>query len=124
MKNQDIIDNVQKLRTLQDSTTIRFGARVSFAIIRNLHILEPIAQDIQNAYSILIQKYGKPIQDEDNSYKINVEDLDTFKQEIKNLENIDTAVNIIKIKFSDIEHQSLSVKEMDALYFMIDTEED
>ena len=120
MKNQNILEVVRKLQTLQTSNGIRFNAQVSFAIIRNIHMLEPIAQDIQDAYGMLVRKYGEPIEGENGEFKIKSENLPAFKEEVKILEDMDTSVNIVKIKFNDIKNQMLSVQEMDALYFMIE----
>ena len=118
MKNKDILKCYEGLQVLQDSTAARYQARVAFAIIRNMKILQPIAEDIQSTYDNLVYKYATKI--DDTHYQVPDDKLQDFKDEVNNLYNIDTEVTLMKVKFKDIENSIMPIKEMDTLYFMIE----
>ena len=120
MLNKDIITTYTNLASLRESSQQRFPARVSFAITRNIRLLQPIVEDFDASRRELILQYGTPT-GEDDQYIIN--DIPAFNKEASDLENADTEVNLTKINISDIESLDLTVQEMDALYPMIREEE-
>lgn len=120
MKNQDIMAAYEGLNSLRKAATQRLPARVSFAVIRNMKLFQPIVEDIQTTYNELITRYAVPIEGENNQFKVKDEFLDTFNKEMKDLYTTETDLPIVKIKFSDIEALDFSLSETEALYFMID----
>lgn len=122
MKNQDILSCYEGLQNLRKAAIQRVPARVSFAIVRNIKILQPIVEDLQSVYNELVLKYANPI--EEDRYQIKDGLIGEFNKEITNLYTQDTEVAIVKIKFSDIENLMLSLDETEALYFMVEEDEE
>lgn len=118
MLNSEILNTYEGLRRLREGASKQLPARPSFAIIRNLKTLQPIVEDIQTAYNDLLLKYAEPV--EGDRFKVKEGCFETFNAEIANLYNLDTEVNIVKIKFNDIENLDFSLDEIEALYFMIE----
>lgn len=124
MINKDIETNYVQLASLKDNNVIKFSSRVAFAIVRNIKILQPIYQDIITTRHAIVKKYGTLVsQDAERGdyYDFGSEEkLEEVMQELKALDEVETSVDIQKIKFSDIEDINLSIEEMNALYFMLD----
>lgn len=118
MLNKDIISTFEGLQNLRQAANRRLPARTSFAIVRNSKILQPIVEDIQAAYNELIMKYAEPV--EEDKFRVKQENMKDFTTELNSLYNLDTDIQIVKIKFADIENLELSLEEIEALYFMIE----
>ena len=124
MTNKEIISSFEGLQNLRQAATQRLPARITFAIIRNLKILQPIVEDIQIAYNELLSKYADPIQEQPGQFKVKDGCLDQLNEEMNALYSVDNDLPLAKIKFSDIENLSFSLSETDALYFMIEDNEE
>ena len=125
MLNKEIIGNYRKLNELRQNGSTRFPAQVSFAIIRNIKMLQSIVDDIEKTYNDLVLQYADPIDEPNNkheNYRVKPEFIETFNKEIQQLEQINVDLNLILIPFSEIQDLNLSLKEMDALFFMIKEE--
>ena len=118
MTNKDILSCFEGLQKLRQAADRRLPARTSFAIVRNIKTLQPIVDDFRESYQELLDKYGDPI--ENDQYQIKPEYLQDFNDELNNLYNLDISLDIVKIKFSDIEDLDFSLEETEALYFMIE----
>ena len=118
MTNKDILSCFEGLQKLRQAADRRLPARTSFAIVRNIKTLQPIVDDFRESYQELLDKYGDPI--ENDQYQIKPEHLQDFNDELNNLYNLDISLDIVKIKFSDIEDLVFSLEETEALYFMIE----
>ena len=122
MKNQDIMNCYEGLNSLRESSSTRFPARVSYAIIRNIKMLNSIIEDIQTAYNEIVTKYATPIENDPTRFKVPEENITLLTEEMDKLYKMDTDVNLVKIKFSDIESLSLSLKETEALMAIAEEE--
>ena len=122
MKNQDIVTCYEGLNSLREGDSTHFPARVSYAIVRDIKTLKPIIEDIQMAYNEIVTKYAAPIEDDPTRFKVPEENISILNEEMGKLYKMETDVNLVKIKFSDIESLSLSLKETEAL--MAITEEE
>lgn len=122
MKNQDIITCFDGLANLREGSSTRFPARVSYAIARNIKLLQPIVEDIQTAYNGLINQYAEPIEGEPTKFKVKENNITILNEEVTKLYNMETDVSLVKIKFSDIESLELSIKDTEALMLMIEEE--
>lgn len=119
MKNKDIEVNFTNLVNMNNAT--KFPTRVAYAIVRNGRMLEPIYNDIMLCRRNILEKYGKADETKEGYYNFETQDIaNKAKEALEELGEVETGVNIHKIKFSDIENLSLSLQEMDALYFMLD----
>lgn len=124
MKNKDIISTFEGLQSLRQGATQRLPARLSFAIIRNFKTLQPIVEDIQATYSELVSKYADPIKEDPGRFKVKDGCLDDLNREMNSLYDLDTEVTLTKVKFSDLENFSFSLSDIEALYFMIEDNEE
>ena len=118
MTNKDILSCFEGLQKLRQAADRRLPARTSFAIVRNIKTLQPIVDDFRDSYQELLDKYAEPI--ENDQYKVKAENIQVFNDELNSLYNLDVNLEIVKIKFSDIEDLDFSLEETEALYFMIE----
>lgn len=122
MLNKDLVQIYDNLYRLRECSDIRFPAKVSFCIMRNIKILLPTVEAFEFARTTILQTYGAPAEDKPGFYKIDDDKIDAAMQELTNLENIDIKVEFQKIKLQDIESLNLSIQDMDALYPMLEEE--
>lgn len=121
MKNQEILTCFEGLQKLRQAADRRLPARASFAIVRNIKTLQPIVDDFRESYQSLLDRYAEPI--ENDQYQVKAENIQEFNNELDNLYNLDINLEIVKIKFSDIEDFDFSLEETEALYFMMENGE-
>lgn len=121
MKNKDILTCADGLYSLREAATQRLPARITFAIIRNLKLLQPIVEDIQTTYTEVLTKYAT--RTESGQYQIKDGCLDKLNAEMNDLYNTDTDVQLVKIKFEDIENLEFTLAETESLYWMLEEKE-
>ena len=121
MTNKAIANLYNDLSELVRESTVRLPARVSFSIIRNLHMLEPIAQDIDKARLSIIENCADPVPDEPGAYKIRPDKQQFMNKELNDLDSMENDINILKIKDSDIKDVELTLKELNCLYPMLES---
>lgn len=118
MTNKEITQIYSGLVELRESSTANFPTKVSYAIIRNIKILEPLVEINISMKNDLLRKYGVPNQD--GTFYISEEVSNDFSKEINEINALEVnPIDFYTIKYSDIEDINLSIKEMDALFFMI-----
>lgn len=123
MTNQEIYLTFQNLYRLRECDSMRFPARVSFAIIHNMKQLAPIVSAYEDTKTLLLQENGSPSDEQANTFIISPDKISYVTQELSALDSLEVEVSIQKIKMSDLDGLELSLQDMDALYFMIDEEE-
>ena len=121
MTNAQLIQTYQNLLDLRKRADVRFPARTSFAITRNLKLLEPIAASYYQTRDEVIHKYGVPA-DNPGDYTIPQEFISTAMDELSSLDSMEVEVNFVKVKLNDLDTLDLSLQDMDALYNMIEEE--
>lgn len=121
MKNRDILNTYTKLTTLQQDSSLRFPAKVSYAIVRNLHIMAAIAEDLDKTRQEIGKTYGELKQKEDGSsyYTILPENIPQANQELEELLEGETPFDPITITMDSLDNYDLSIETLDTLYFMI-----
>lgn len=124
MKNQDIINCYKGLSEMKKAPMRRLPARTCFTIIKNMKTLEPIVESIEATYNEIVLKYADPINGENNNFQIREGQKEALTQELEELYNIDTEINLTKIQLSEIAKCDCSINEMEALYIMIEDNEE
>ena len=124
MKNQDIINCYKGLAEMRKAPMRRLPGRTCFTIIKNMKTLEPIVESIEAAYNEIVLKYADPVDGETNSFQVREGQKENLTQELNELYNIDTEVNLTKIQLSEIAKCDCSINEMEALYLMIEEDEE
>ena len=121
MTNKEIVSTYTNLHSLRESANKRFPARLGYAIIHNLRLLQPYYEDYTSVMSNLFQQYGQP--QEDGGYLVPAEQVPTFEREVKSLDDMTFIINLSKVPFSLVDNMELDLNEWDALYPMIEEEQ-
>ena len=70
----------------------------------------------------IIQHYGSPDSENDDTYIISKENREVAQKELDDLIEMEQEIPILKLKFSDIENLEFTMNQMEALMFMIEEE--
>lgn len=121
IKNINIIQFYENLKNSFNDNLKYHPAKIFFIIQKNISMLEILSKDIYRARDIIIKHYGTPNGNE--SFFIPEEVRETTQKELDDLLEIEQEVNILKLKFKDIEDLEFTSNQMEALMFMIDEED-
>lgn len=98
-------------------------AKAIYAISRNQHKIDEALEPYEETRIKLVQKYGKKV--EGDKYVINgdnkePEKFEGFMKEITEIQQAETEdIKFATISIKDIEKLSMSLEDMNAIYFMI-----
>lgn len=120
MKNHEILDTYEALISLRERSETRLPASTVYAIIRNMRILQPIAEDITIARMDVLKEYGDPVPEQPGFFSPKIGKEDEMNKALEDLASIENDVDFIKIPISSLDGLKLSMADMDALYFMVD----
>lgn len=119
MLNKDIMMMYQELINVSQDTEVKYPARVAFAVARNLKVLEPIAQDIQETRERIGAEFGYLV---DGAYQIPQEKMSECNKELESLGELDVDVPLVKIHIEDLDATNLSIPQAQAMSFMLEEE--
>lgn len=122
LKNKQIIENYEFLQASFNNNVKYFPAKVSFIIMKNIKSFSTLAQEIYLMRDNIIKHYGMPNTNEDDTYVISKESREFAQKELDDLIELEQEVNILKLKFSDIENLEFTMNQMEAIMFMIEEE--
>lgn len=122
MLNKDLVQIYDNLYGLRERNEVRFPAKVSFCIMRNIKILLPTVESFEFARTTILQTYGIEAEEKPGFYKIESDKTEIALQELADLENTEVEMTLQKIKLQDIENLDLSIQDMEALYPMLEEE--
>lgn len=122
MINKDIFNLYQKIENAFSIDDRYLPAKINFYIQKNKNILYTLSLLIEDTKNNIADHYGQ-YQPETDSYFIEQDKREIAQQELNDLMNIEQDVNILKIKFKDIENLEFTSAQMDAILFMIQDEE-
>ena len=132
IKNRQIADpaTIEAINTLASA---KVPARAAFVLAQNLKLIADLAQTYEKARSDLVVKYahrneagelvrpvdstGKVMED---SMKVAPDKLTDYYRELQDLLEVETELNIKKVKLSDVGNVELSVGQMSQLLWLID----
>ena len=98
-----------------------FPIKLAYIIEFNKSVLYQKYELIERSRMAVGKKYG--VLDENNEgYKISSENLEKAEKELEQLFEIEQMVDIMKIPLKDLENCDISLKQMEALLFMIEEE--
>lgn len=127
LKNGFIFNVLAPLYEVVDNEELKFTAQVNYAIQKNIRNLTTVYQELENEKNRLCELYSTGIETtEDGKGYFKFDDEEKLKQAEKELNDLMLAeqdVNIIKFKISALGDIPLTIKQMDAIMFMIDEEE-
>lgn len=122
LKNKDIIEYYEELSTGFKDNTKYLPAKISFIIQKNIKMLKELSEEIYSARNNIIQNYGIQDEEDKDSFIIPKEFQEITQKELDDLIEMEQEVNILKLKFSDIENLEFTMNQMEALIFMIEEE--
>ena len=120
LTNNQVIQLYDGLTDLREHRSEALPIKISFPIIKNLKLLEPLYTSIKTAYNDLIMKYGEP--NEKGEIFVGKDNIAIVNEELNTLGQIENTVDLDKIPLSSLENLSFSLKDMDTMYVMIDSE--
>jgi hypothetical protein len=122
LTNEQIVKIVVELAGIVGDSDLKLPASVSYAILRNYKLLEPIAKDVLEAKETMLSQYGTPKSAEDGSwyYDIKPEYIEEANIQLKELSEMETEAAIVQVPIEAFRDCTLSLHLMDSLYFMIE----
>lgn len=115
--NQQVSEMYEALAGVQKKN-LTFPAKVSYAIVRNLKILNPMYEDIIEVRNKIITSNSKQ---EGEYFRVLPEKQDYVNSELKSLAAVPNEdISLTKIKLKDIESLDLPIDVMEGLFPMID----
>ena len=123
LTNEQVCDSYVALSNLKNSKKL-LPIKVSYAIIRNIKLLQPIVESVDMVKLDIFSKYGTQDTNSPGSYDIPPENVVIVNDQLRELSATENEVNIITIKLDTLDGYELTVDEMDALYFMIEESEE
>lgn len=121
IKNNNIIQYYENLKSSFSDNSKYHPAKVAFIVQKNITLLKEFIQDIYITRDKIVQHYGTP--NRDGTFFIPEEVREQAQKELDDLLEIEQEVNILKLKFKDIEDLEFTSNQMEALMFMIDEED-
>lgn len=97
---------------------IKFPIKVNFFLQRNIKKMTELAQDIETSRIAIAKEYGEP--NEEGSYAIAPDKIEEASKELNDLFSLEQDVDIHIFKIDDFTNIELSMKQMNALMFMIE----
>ena len=125
-KNKEIIqyyENLEEAYFKNDNSTKYLPAKITFKILKNFKILKLLSEDIYLIRDKIIQHYGVPDPEDNNFFIISEDKKDIAQKELDDLIELEQEVNILMLKFSDIENLEFTMNQMEALMFMIEEDQ-
>lgn len=97
---------------------IKFPIKVNFFLQKNIKKMTELAQDIEASRIAVAKEYGEP--NEEGSYTISPDKVEDASKELTDLFSLEQDVDIHIFKIDDFTNIELSMKQMNALMFMIE----
>ena len=123
LTNEQICDYYVALSKLKNSKK-SLPVKVSYAIIRNIKLLQSIVETVDAVRLDVLVKYGTPSTTQIGGYDIQPENIKIVNEQLNDLGSTENEVSILTVKLSALDGYELTTEEMDALYFMIDESEE
>lgn len=123
ISNEKIINFYELLNNSFQDNKKYFPAKILFTIRKNIQTLQQLTDDIYIIRNNIIQHYGFLEDSQNEIYKVPEDVRNIAQKELDDLLEIEQEVNILKLKFKDIEDLEFTSNQMEALMFMIDEED-
>lgn len=117
MKNGNILEMARGLNELEE-LNLPLNIKTSFIFARNIQILAPLVNVIQEKQMEIYKKYGN--ETERNTYKVPDEMIPTVEKELNELLNIEIDVDLVKLKLEDIGEIQIPLNVLKKIIYMIE----
>lgn len=121
MKNGEVIELFEGLEKLAQDPDIKFKTKVAYVIARNRDKIRSAANTIYNLRQKIISEYG--VIEPNGDVTIAKDKISLVNQEIDELMNLESDVEIRKVKIEDLDDIELSLENMRGLVHMLEGDE-
>ena len=116
MKNGEILELYSALQNLWDNKDFVINIKAGYALKRNLEILRPEIKIIQDLYKDIVLKYGQNV---NGNINIPPENIDAANKEINDLMEIDNPVQIQYVDINLFKDNETNIENIKGLIHMI-----
>lgn len=122
LKNKQIINIYENLKTSFNDNTKYFPAKINFLIQKNGLILREVVEMIYDCRDRIIKEYGVVDSQDSEQYIIKEQYRDSAQKELDELLDLEQDISLFKIPFTNIENLEFTSNQMEAIMFMIEEE--
>lgn len=121
LKNKDIYNYALKVQDFyKENSDLYLPVKSSFYIYKNFNILIDAATNIDRSRQNILERFGEKI--EKGQYKIPEDRQEFVNQELNDLSELTQDLDITKVKLEDLKDVKLTLKQIEAISFMIQEE--
>ena len=103
---------------------VHLPVKVNFYLQKNIGRMVEMAKDIDKARMEIVRKYGEPLEEDPNQFKIDPEKVDDANKEIQDLFSLKQEVKINTILLEAFDDVDLTSQQVGAIMFMIQDDEE
>lgn len=112
MTNNEIIQVYKGINALYDSD-IKLGVKLSYTLAKNLKLLQPLAEVIEEEQYKIFNKYGTP--SDNGNITVLHEHVKDLQEDLEQLGKLENKVLITKIKLDDFNSDIINFKTISDL---------
>ena len=123
MKNAEIYTTAENLLTaFPQGEEGKFPVKSLFLLRKNIKAFTDLAQEIEKIRMEIIQKYGKPSEEDENKYIFEGDNVEKVNADLNELVECEQEVSFYTFKLDDLGDVELTNAQMDAIMDFIDYE--
>ena len=123
MKNSEIYTIAENLlQVFPQGEEGKFPVKALFLLRKNIKNFTDLAQEIEKARMEIIQKYGKPSEEDENRYVFEGENVDLVNTDLTELIDCEQEVSYYTFSIDSLGDVELTNAQMDAIMDFIDEE--
>lgn len=126
LKNNEIYNLATQLLEVFNSAEdkqMMFPVKINFYFQKNMNNLVDLAKEIEIERLGIVQKYGKPTEENEEQYFIPEENVTIVNQELMDLFNLEQEVKIYTVDLDMFDGINMTPQQTAAFSFMITEEE-
>jgi len=124
MKNDEIYTIAENLLTVfPQEEEGKFPVKPLFLLRKNIKAFTDLAQEIEKTRMEIIQKYGKPSEEDANKYTFEGDNIEKVNNDLNDLISLEQEVSYYTIDLDSLGDVELTNNQMDALINFIDYDE-
>lgn len=107
----------------KDGSDLNYPVKVNFYLQKNLNAFLKAAQEIESKRMEIIQKFGKPTEEDPNNYKIDDDKIEEATKEIQDFLDLEQEIPVSMLKLDWFDNIDMTAAQVAAISFMIEEEE-
>lgn len=124
MKNAEIYSIAENLlENFPQGEEGKFPVKALFLLRKNIKTFTDLAQEIEKTRMEIIQKYGKPTEEDPNKYSFEGENVDLVNNDLNDLVECEQEISYYTFNIDSLGDIELTNAQMDAIMDFIDYEE-